>query len=79
MRLVLKLYQLAFESQEESLSTLLFMICAEAELVGGIWLVGGFHSAGLTRVSARHSPGSRPPPSPGAWTGGAPAAASGPS
>jgi len=42
----LKLYQLTIETQDESFGTLLLMIYAEAELLGGIWLVGGFNPAG---------------------------------
>jgi hypothetical protein len=38
----LKLYQLAFETQDESLVALFLMVFAEAELLGGAWLVGGF-------------------------------------
>lgn len=38
----LKLYELAFEAQDESTLTLLLMVLAEAELLGGIWLAGWF-------------------------------------
>jgi len=38
----LKLHEFAFESQDESAATLLLMVFAEIELVGGIWLAGCF-------------------------------------
>ena len=37
-----KLYESAFVAQDEGAATLLLAIFAEAELLGGIWLVGGF-------------------------------------
>jgi hypothetical protein len=39
----LKLYEIAFDAQDESTSTLLLMVFSEAELLGGIWMVGGFN------------------------------------
>lgn len=38
----LKLYELAFEGLDESNLTLLLIGFSEAELLGGIWMVGGF-------------------------------------
>ncbi len=37
----LKLYQLAFESQDESMPALFLILFAEAELLGGIWMLSG--------------------------------------
>jgi len=38
----LKLYELAFEGLDESTLTLFLMVFSEAELLGGIWMIGGF-------------------------------------
>jgi hypothetical protein len=38
----LKLYELAFESQDDSTPRLLLMVFAEIELLGGIWMAGWF-------------------------------------
>jgi hypothetical protein len=40
----LKLYDLTFEAKDESTPTLLLMFFSEAELLGGLWMVGGFAS-----------------------------------
>jgi hypothetical protein len=37
----LKLYELAFEAQDESAPTTLLMVFAEAEVLGGVWMVVG--------------------------------------
>lgn len=37
----LKLYEFAFEAQDESAPTLLLMAFSEAEFLGGIWMVVG--------------------------------------
>ena len=37
----LKLYQLALESQDESMPALFLILFAEAELLGGIWMLSG--------------------------------------
>ncbi len=41
----IKLYEFAFVSQDEGATTLLLAAFAEAELLGGIWLVAGFDAA----------------------------------
>jgi hypothetical protein len=38
----LKLYELAFETHDESTPTLFLFVFSEAELLGGLWMVGGF-------------------------------------
>jgi hypothetical protein len=37
----LKLYELAFEAQDESTPTTLLMVFAKAEILGGLWIVVG--------------------------------------
>ncbi len=41
----IKLYEFASKTQDESLSALILMTFSEAEVLGGIWLLGGFHTA----------------------------------
>lgn len=38
----LKLYELCYEAQDESVQTLLLMFFAEIELLGGIWMAAWF-------------------------------------
>ncbi len=48
----LKLYELAFEAHEESITTLLLLLFAEAELLGGAWMVVGIHVVRTRRWAA---------------------------
>src|SRR4051794_11365872 len=45
----MKLYELAFEGGDGSLSILLLMIYAEAELLGGFWMLAGLAPARTRR------------------------------
>jgi hypothetical protein len=45
----LKLYEVAFEAHDDSTSPLSLMVFSEAELLGGIWMVGGFDPERIRR------------------------------